>query len=52
MIGLAFISILFLVATLGYLIVPDSTPFANDQILSIAAKPPLRFNHWNTSPAI
>lgn len=41
MIGLAFISILFLVATLGYLIVPDSTPFANDQILSIAAKPPL-----------
>lgn len=40
-IGLAFISILFLVATLGYLIVPDSTPFANDQILSIAAKPPL-----------
>ncbi len=40
MIGLAFISLLFLVATLGYLIVPDSTPFANDQILSIAAKPP------------
>ncbi len=40
-IGLAFISLLFVVAVLGYVIVPDSTPFANDQILSIAAKPPL-----------
>jgi len=39
--GLAFIALLFLVAVLGYVIVPDSTPFANDQILSIAAKPPL-----------
>jgi len=40
-IGLAFISLLFLVSILGYVIVPDSTPFANDQTLSISAKPPL-----------
>lgn len=28
-------------ALLGYLVTPDSTPYANNQILSIAAKPPM-----------
>lgn len=40
-IGLIIIIISFIVALLGYLIVPDSTPFSNKQILSIAAKPPM-----------
>jgi peptide/nickel transport system permease protein len=39
--GMAFITLLFLTGVLGYLIVPDSTPYCNDQILPIAAKPPL-----------
>ncbi len=39
--GTAFISLSLLIAVLGYLITPDSSPFANNQILSIAAKPPL-----------
>jgi peptide/nickel transport system permease protein len=38
--GGIFICISLLIAILGYLITPDSTPFANNQILSIAAKPP------------
>lgn len=41
MFGLAFIGISFLVAVLGYLIAPDSTPYANNQILAIGAKPPM-----------
>ena len=39
--GMIFISLSFLIALLGYLITPDSTPFANNQVLPIAAKPPL-----------
>lgn len=39
--GLIIICISLLVAILGYLITPDSTPYSNDQILSIGAKPPL-----------
>jgi peptide/nickel transport system permease protein len=40
-VGLAFIGFSFLVAIFGYLIAPDSTPYANNQVLSIAAKPPM-----------
>ncbi len=39
--GLVIIGTMFLIALLGYLIMPDSSPFANEQILSIAAKPPM-----------
>ncbi len=39
--GLLFIVLLSLCAVLGYLITPDSAPYANSQQLSIAAKPPL-----------
>jgi peptide/nickel transport system permease protein len=39
--GLVIIATMFLVAILGYAISPDSSPFANEQILSIAAKPPM-----------
>jgi peptide/nickel transport system permease protein len=38
--GLTIIFLSLLIAILGYLITPDSTPYANDQILSIGAKPP------------
>jgi peptide/nickel transport system permease protein len=41
MIGTIFIGASFLMAILGYLVTPDSSPYANNQILSIAAKPPL-----------
>ena len=41
LVGLAFISLFLLIALLGYLITPDSTPYANNQLLSIAAKPPM-----------
>jgi ABC-type dipeptide/oligopeptide/nickel transport system permease subunit len=41
LVGLGFISISILIALLGYLITPDPSPFANNQILSIAAKPPM-----------
>jgi len=37
---MAIIFLSLLTAILGYLITPDSTPYANDQILSIGAKPP------------
>jgi peptide/nickel transport system permease protein len=39
--GLIFIALITLVAILGYLITPDSSPQANTQHLSLAAKPPL-----------
>jgi peptide/nickel transport system permease protein len=39
--GSWFIVISILMALLGYLVTPDSTPYANNQILSIAAKPPM-----------
>lgn len=39
--GMLFICLSLLIAILGYLITPDSTPFANNQILALAAKPPL-----------
>lgn len=39
--GLLIIALSFLIALLGYLIVPDPTPYANEQLLSIAAKPPM-----------
>lgn len=41
LIGLGFIALSILLALLGYLITPDSTPYVNNQILSIAAKPPM-----------
>ncbi|HEY4786213.1 MAG TPA: ABC transporter permease [Bacteroidales bacterium] len=41
LVGLGFIALSTLIGLLGYLLTPDSTPFANDQILSIAAKPPM-----------
>jgi peptide/nickel transport system permease protein len=41
LVGLGFILFFLVIAVLGYLITPDSTPYANNQILSIAAKPPL-----------
>ncbi len=39
-IGLLFISFVTIIAILGYLIIPDDTPFANRQNLEIAAKKP------------
>lgn len=40
MAGLIFILFVTIVAILGYLIMPDSTPYANDQILELAIKKP------------
>ena len=37
---LIFIGICFLISILGYLIVPDSSPEANEQYLELAAKKP------------
>ncbi len=39
--GLVVISIAFLIAVLGYLIMPDSTPNANDGAVEIKKKPPM-----------
>jgi peptide/nickel transport system permease protein len=39
--GCIFILLMFLISILGYLITPDSSPYSNQQILSIAAKPPM-----------
>ncbi|MGI6321135.1 MAG: ABC transporter permease [Bacteroidales bacterium] len=39
-VAMAFISISFLLAVFGYLIVPDNTPFANRQILEISLSKP------------
>jgi len=36
----AYIALITLISTLGYLITPDSTPFANNQILEIATQKP------------
>lgn len=41
LIGFVIIGIMVIVAIPGYLIVPDKTPFSNEQNLSIAAKPPM-----------
>lgn len=41
LVGLGCILLFLMVAVLGYLITPDSTPYVNDQLLSIAAKPPM-----------
>ncbi|HXB13446.1 MAG TPA: hypothetical protein VNZ45_15770, partial [Bacteroidia bacterium] len=38
--GMYFIGLSVLVAILGYLITPDSTPNANNQILELSVKPP------------
>ncbi|MGC9373864.1 MAG: ABC transporter permease [Bacteroidales bacterium] len=38
--GLVFILLMVVIAILGYLITPDKSPFANTQILEIAAKKP------------
>lgn len=38
--GLIFIFLIVIIALLGYLITPDKSPFANTQILEIAAKKP------------
>ncbi len=38
--GLLFILLIVIIAILGYLITPDKSPFANTQILEIAAKKP------------
>lgn len=38
--SLIFIGIIFLIALAGYLITPDSTPFANDQHLELGLKKP------------
>lgn len=40
MFGLTTIGLLMLTAILGYLITPDSTPDANEQLLEISKKPP------------
>lgn len=40
MIGMAIALVSVIVATLGYLITPDSTPFANEQVLPINYKAP------------
>jgi peptide/nickel transport system permease protein len=39
--GLLFIALLTVVAVLGYLITPDSSPYANTQQVNLAAKPPM-----------
>lgn len=40
LIALVYILLVALIAVLGYLITPDSTPFANDQILEISSHKP------------
>ena len=40
MFGLVVIALCMILAVLGYLITPDSTPDANDQILELSKKPP------------
>ena len=40
MICLVFLGLVFLLAILGYLVTPDSTPYCNDQHLEIALQPP------------
>lgn len=40
MFGLVTIGFLMLIAVLGYLITPDSTPDANEQLLELSKKPP------------
>lgn len=42
MAALFWISLNILIATMGYLITPDSTPFANDQFLELATQSPGR----------
>jgi peptide/nickel transport system permease protein len=39
--GIVFIAITVIISILGYLITPDSSPYANQQILSLAARPPM-----------
>jgi peptide/nickel transport system permease protein len=39
--GCIFILLMLVISILGYWIAPDSSPFSNQQILSIAAKPPM-----------
>ena len=38
--GLIFILLLMLIGILGYLITPDQTPYANNQILQISKEKP------------
>jgi peptide/nickel transport system permease protein len=40
MTALGYVVLIILICTLGYLITPDNTPFANDQHLEIAARKP------------
>lgn len=39
-VSIAFIALCALIATLGYLIIPDSTPYANQQHLEVATREP------------
>lgn len=39
--GIIFIAITVIISILGYIITPDSSPYANQQILSLAARPPM-----------
>lgn len=41
LVGLGCILLFLIISILGYSLTPDSTPYVNDQLLSIAAKPPL-----------
>jgi peptide/nickel transport system permease protein len=58
--GVIFIGFTVIIAILGYLITPDSSPYANQQILSLAAKPPLfkvemlrvKKNHLNEKKSV
>jgi peptide/nickel transport system permease protein len=38
--GLGYLAVAFLIALLGYLITPDSTPFSNNQFISLTTKKP------------
>jgi len=38
--GLIYIVLMFAIAVLGYLVIPDSTPYANQQHLELTTKPP------------
>lgn len=40
MVGLCFISISIIISIIGYLIVPDSTPYANEQFLELTTRKP------------
>jgi peptide/nickel transport system permease protein len=41
LVGVVIILLAFCVAVAGYLIIPDASPYANNQMLSVAASPPM-----------